>query len=148
MTPTIAALLGAITGGVALAVQASINGHLGRALADPLVASCVSYGVGFAVLVGLSLSRLSAIESSTVAALPWWAWIGGAVGTVYMVAMVMGVPRLGVLTMVTAMVLGQVSASLVLDAVGAFGGAVIGVSWQRLLAAACLLAGVVLSRYP
>jgi uncharacterized membrane protein YdcZ (DUF606 family) len=65
-----------------------------------------------------------------------------------MISMVVGVPRLGVLTMVTTVVLGQVCASLVLDAVGAFGGAVVGISWQRLLAAACLLAGVVLSRYP
>jgi len=148
MNPTILALLGALAGGVALAVQASINGQLGRGLADAVVASCISFGVGFAVLLLLSLTRLSALEWSAVRALPWWAWTGGAIGTVYMISMVVGVPRLGVLTMVTTVVLGQVCASLVLDAVGAFGGAVVAVSWQRLLAAACLLAGVVLSRYP
>lgn len=148
MNPTILALAGALTGGVALAVQASINGHLGRALADPIVASCISFGVGFAVLLGLSLPRLPALEWSAVGALPWWAWSGGAIGPVYMVGMVVGVPRLGVLTMATTVVLGQVCASLALDAAGAFGGTAIGVSWQRLLAAACLLAGVVLSRYP
>lgn len=148
MTPTILAVVGALAGGLALAVQASINSHLGRALADPVVASCISFGVGFAVLLLLSLSRVSAVEWSAVRFLPWWAWTGGAIGTVYMISMVMGVPRLGVLTMVTVVVLGQVCASLALDAVGAFGGAVVGVSWQRLLAAACLLAGVVLSRYP
>jgi transporter family-2 protein len=148
MNTTILALLGALVAGLALGVQASINAHLGRALADPIVASCISFGVGFAVLLLLSLPRITALEWSAVRDLPWWAWTGGAIGTIYMVSMVVGVPRLGVLTMVTAVVLGQVCASLVLDAVGAFGGAVVGVSWQRLLAAACLLAGVVLSRYP
>jgi transporter family-2 protein len=148
MNTTILALLGALVAGLALGVQASINAHLGRALADPIVASCISFGVGFAVLLLLSLPRIAALEWSAVRDLPWWAWTGGAIGTIYMVSMVVGVPRLGVLTMVTAVVLGQVCASLVLDAVGAFGGAVVGVSWQRLLAAACLLAGVVLSRYP
>jgi transporter family-2 protein len=147
MNPAVVALLGALAGGVALAVQASINGHLGRALADPIVASGISFGTGFAVLLLVSLTRLSALEWSAVAALPWWAWTGGAFGAFYMVCMVVGVSRLGILTMVTSIVLGQVCASLVLDAVGAFGGPVIGVSWQRLLAAACLLAGVVLSRY-
>jgi bacterial/archaeal transporter family-2 protein len=148
MNTTILALLGALAAGLALGVQASINAHLGRALADPIVASCISFGVGFAVLLLLSLPRIAALEWGAVRGLPWWAWTGGAIGTIYMVSMVVGVPRLGVLTMVTAVVLGQVCASLVLDAVGAFGGTVVGVSWQRLLAAACLLAGVVLSRYP
>lgn len=148
MNVTILALLGALAAGLALAVQASINARLGRALADPIVASCISFGVGFVFLLLLSLPRLSAVEWSAARALPWWAWTGGAIGTLYMVSIVVGVPRLGVLTMVTAVVLGQVCASLALDAIGAFGGAVVGISWQRLLAAACLLAGVVLSRYP
>ena len=43
-------------GGAAVAVQAPINGALGRSLASPLAAATVSFGVGFLALLALSVA--------------------------------------------------------------------------------------------
>jgi transporter family-2 protein len=47
---------------------------------------------------------------------------------------------------VAALIFGQVTAALVLDAVGAFGLPVVAITWQRLVAAAMILGGLILSR--
>jgi transporter family-2 protein len=143
---TILALFGALAGGVALAVQAAINGHLGRALSDPVVAACISFGAGFLVLLAASLFRIDAVDRAALAGLPWWAWTGGALGAFYVLCTITAVSRLGVLSLVAALVLGQMGAALILDATGAFGGSVLAISWQRALAVLLVLSGLVLSR--
>ena len=53
---------------------------------------------------------------------------------------------LGVVTLIAAMIAGQMTAALVIDATGAFGGQVHPIDARRLLAAALVAGGVVLSR--
>ena len=143
---TLAAALAVVAGGAFLAVQAPLNAALARTLGDPLLAACASFGVGFAVLLVLCLLRGGWPPLGAAAAAPWWAWAGGALGAAYVTFAIWSVPRLGVTTMVAAMVLGQVAAALVLDGIGAFGLPVHPVTWQRIAAAGLVLAGLVLSR--
>jgi transporter family-2 protein len=77
---------------------------------------------------------------------PWWSWLGGFLGAFYVAIVIWGVPQLGVVSTVAALVFGQVAAALILDAVGAFGLPVQAITWQRLLAAGLILSGLVLSR--
>ncbi len=81
-----------------------------------------------------------------MAATPWWSWLGGLLGAFYVAIVIWGVPQLGVVSTVAALVFGQVAAALILDAVGAFGLPVQAITWQRLLAAGMILGGLVLSR--
>jgi transporter family-2 protein len=59
---------------------------------------------------------------------------GCALGAVYVWAAASSVGTLGVVTLVAALVFGQLAAALVLDATGAFGMAVREVSWTRIAA--------------
>lgn len=43
-------LFGILVGGVFLASQAPINAALARSLSDPILAACISFGIGFVVL--------------------------------------------------------------------------------------------------
>ena len=43
-------ILGILLGGVFLSAQAPINAALARALGDPVLAACISFGIGFVVL--------------------------------------------------------------------------------------------------
>ncbi|MCB2152712.1 MAG: DMT family transporter, partial [Rhodobacteraceae bacterium] len=52
---TLVAVLLIVLGGAAVAVQAPVNGALGRSLQSPLAAAAVSFGVGFACLMALTL---------------------------------------------------------------------------------------------
>ena len=139
-------LFGILLGGVFLASQAPINAALARSLGDPVLAACISFGIGFVVLAALSALRGAWPSGSAMAAAPWWSWLGGLLGAFYVAVVIWGVPQLGVVSTVAALVFGQVAAALILDAVGAFGLPVQAITWQRLLAAGLILSGLVLSR--
>ena len=139
-------LLGIFLGGVFLASQAPINAALARSLGDPVLAACISFGIGFVILAVLSAVRGAWPSGSAMAAAPWWSWLGGLLGAFYVAVVIWGVPQLGVVSTVAALIFGQVAAALILDAVGAFGLPVHAITWQRLLAAGMILGGLVLSR--
>lgn len=139
-------LLGILVGGAFLAAQAPINAALAKSIGDPVMAACISFGIGFVVLAAISVFRGSWPSGSAVAAAPWWSWLGGFLGAFYVAVVIWGVPQLGVVSTVAALIFGQVAAALVLDAVGAFGLPVQAITWQRLVAAAMILGGLVLSR--
>ncbi|MBB3018503.1 transporter family-2 protein [Microvirga lupini] len=139
-------LLGILLGGMFLAAQAPINAALARSLGDPILAACISFGVGFVILAVLSAVRGAWPSGGGIAAAPWWSWLGGFLGAFYVAIVIWGVPQLGVVSTVAALIFGQVAAALILDAVGAFGLPVQAITWQRLLAAGMILGGLVLSR--
>jgi hypothetical protein len=67
-------------------------------------------------------------------------------GAWYVVAAVWGVASLGVVTLVAAMVFGQMAAALVIDATGILGMTVREITPTRIAAAGMVLGGLVLSR--
>ena len=147
MTPPVfLAFLGIVLGGVALAVQAPLNAVLARAFENPLLAAAVSFGVGFGVLAILCAVRAPWPAPMALPAVPWWAWTGGLLGAFYVTAAIWSVPVLGVVTTVAALVLGQMAGALALDAIGAFGLPVHAVTWQRLVAVALVVGGLILSQ--
>ena len=139
-------LLGILLGGVFLSTQAPINAALARSLGDPVLAACISFGICFIVLAAISIVRGAWPPGGAIAAAPWWSWFGGFLGAFYVAIVIWGVPQLGVVSTVAALVFGQVAAALILDAIGAFGLPVQAITWQRLLAAGMILGGLVLSR--
>lgn len=138
-------LLAVVLGGVAVAVQAPLNAALSRSLGAPLPAAAVSFGVGFVLLLGLSLAT-SPAGFARLASVPLWQLAGGILGAWYVWAVIWGLPALGAVSAIAALILGQMAAALVLDAIGAFGMTVQAITPQRLLAAGLVAAGLVLSR--
>ncbi|WP_135447647.1 MULTISPECIES: DMT family transporter [Tabrizicola] len=133
-------------GGVAIAVQAPINAALGRGLGGAVPAAAVSFGVGFLVLLVASLVQGQGGAYARLTAVPVWTLAGGVLGAWYVFAAVWGVASLGVVTLVAALVFGQMAAALVIDATGALGMAVREITPTRIAAAAMVLGGLVLSR--
>ncbi len=135
-----------LVGGAAFATQAPINAALARTLGNGLVAATVSFGVGFASLLALSLLLgAGGAFAGLSRALPWML-VGGTLGAFTVFATLTGVPALGVVTTVAALVLGQLLAATVLDLTGAFGLPVHLLTPQRVLAVLLVAAGLVLSR--
>ena len=77
----------------------------------------------------------------------WWQVTGGFLGAFYVWAVIWGVPSLGVVTTVAALIFGQMMAALVLDATGLFGLPFHTISPARMAAAGLVAAGLVLSRW-
>lgn len=132
--------------GVAIAVQAPINGALARGIGGAVPAAAVSFAVGFVALVLVSLALGQGSSYLRLGQVPLWMLTGGLLGAYYVGAVVWGVQGLGVVTLVAALVFGQMAAALVIDATGALGMAVRAISPTRIAAAGLVLAGLVMSR--
>lgn len=144
------AFVAVIIGGMGTATQAPVNAVLNRAFDDPLLVACVSFFVGFVVLLLVWLASLAVRPTGfslpEFSSVPWWAWIGGSMGGLYVIATLWAVPKLGMLTIVAALVLGQMLAALIIDTTGAFGLIAREISPTRILAVVLVLGGLFLSR--
>ena len=145
-TAIIWAILVVVFGGMLLSTQGPINATLGRLINDPITAATISFGVGFIVLLTITLVRGAIPTGEAAASVPWWGWVGGLIGAYYVFVILWAVPKLGVLTVAAATVLGQLTAALVLDAIGAFGVPVQPISLARVAGVAMVLGGLLLSR--
>lgn len=141
------AIILVIAVGAALAMQAPINAALAREVGDPTAAAAISFAIGFVVLAAITWYRGASISALTsLGGVPWWALMGGVLGAIWVWAAIWSVPRLGVVTMFGAMILGQLLAAIVLDARGAFGMEARPIDLTRIMAIAMVAGGVVLSK--
>jgi transporter family-2 protein len=138
-------LLLALAAGVLLPVQAGVNAQLRSVVGSPLTAALVSFLVGTAGLgTAAVILRAPTALRAAWAVSPWWLWIGGLIGALYVVATIVLAPRLGAATLVAAVVAGQMIASLLLDQYGLLGFPTHPMNLLRVLGAALVIVGVIL----
>jgi transporter family-2 protein len=142
------ALCACVVGGMFTALQAPTNAMLARPFNSPVNAAFVSFAVGTLVLLVAVLALRVRPDWGGVQALPWYAWLGGAYGAVFVVAAAFAAPRLGVASTITLMIAGQLALSLVLDHFGWLGVPRQPLSLTRIAGVALVLAGVLLVRRP
>ena len=140
------ALVAIIAGGAAIAVQAPVNARLASHVGDSVATAAISFGVGFVILATIAVLRGAVPAPAALGDVPWWAGAGGALGTIYVASALWAVHVLGAVTMVAALILGQLLAALALDATGALGLAVREITPTRIAAVVLVAAGLVLSR--
>lgn len=140
-------LIIALVGGLALTFQAGVNAQLGVRVGNPVRAAFISFAVGTVALLIFSLAQRSPWpQVQPLAAAPWWVWIGGLLGAVYVILTVTVAPQLGAAVFFALVVGGQMLASLVADHFGWVGFPLHPISLGRVAGAALILAGVVLVR--
>ena len=133
-----------VAAGAAVGAQAPVNATLGRSVGT-VQAAMLSFAVGLAVLcvvVAFSAAGFSGLRH--VGDVPWWCLLGGAAGAAIVSASIIGVRSLGASGVTAAVVTGQLSASVLIDALGLFGVERQPVSLQRLAGVALLALGVLL----
>jgi transporter family-2 protein len=133
--------------GALIATQAGINSQLARVVGHPVLASAISFLVGSAALVVVSIGvRGSWAGLAHAAQAPWWMWTGGLLGAVFVVTMAWLAPVLGAATLLSVAIAGQMIFALVLDHFGLVGFPERVMSPGRALGALLLVAGVVMIR--
>ena len=141
-------LVVALGTGAAIAVQALANSRLRLALGTPVWAAIAQFIVGLAALVAIAaLTRQPAPVMGGLSRMPWWGWVGGAVGALFIVVSIVLTPRLGTALTLATITVGQLVAALVLDHYGLLGAPVVRLSVTRVLGAGFLLAGIALMRW-
>jgi transporter family-2 protein len=132
----------AALGGMLLPIQFLINARLSQGFQSPLWATTISFVVGTLGLLAWMAARgqLGAANWPGALALPWWAWVGGLMGAVYVSLTIITVPVVGPTALVVLLILGQMVAGTALDHFGILT-QVEPISLQKLLGLALLFAG-------
>ncbi len=137
----------AIVAGVMLPVQAGLNTELGRVVKSPIYASLLSFLVGtLGLLLYLIVTRADWSTVKATGSMPWYYWTGGLMGAVYVAAIIVLTPRLGVALTFGLTVAAQMVFGVVMDHYGWLGVPEYPINWSRVIGVALVIAGVVLVR--
>jgi transporter family-2 protein len=139
----VAVLVVAIAGCL-VGMQPPVNARLGRAVGS-LQAAAVSFLVGtIALLLIASLAKGGWGALGNAGKVPWWGFVGGLLGAVYVTVALITVKTLGVSGLTATVISGQLAAAVVIDRFGLLGVAKQPIGWTRIAGLALLVAGVFL----
>ena len=133
-------------GGAMIALQAPTNAMLAKAGGSPVLAALISFGVGTVALLATWLASGNRPGTSAFASLPWCAWVGGLYGAFFVAIAAYAAPRIGLASLITIGVAGQIAAALWLDHIGALGLPREPINLGRVIGALLVVAGVVMVR--
>lgn len=129
--------------GLLNAVHSGTNAQLTHTWARPWWAGVVVCVIsGLVLLVGVGVTRESFPTTASLAATPWWAWLGTAIAAVPIISTLLFAGRLGGGAFNGLVVTGTLVFSILLDHFGLLGFSVHPVNAFRLVGAVLMLAGV------
>ena len=138
----LAYLLG-IVAGFGITFQVGMNSRLRTLLQSANTAALVSFLVGTCALTVLFVvTRAPVPDRTTLASVPWWAWMGGLMGAFYVAISTVVASQLGTASLLGLALLGQLAMSLTADHFGWMGLPVHPITLTRLAGVALLGAGV------
>ncbi|WP_284522768.1 DMT family transporter [Corynebacterium aquatimens] len=138
-------LLVALMIGAIIPIQTAANSRLRLSVGNrPIVSALISFSVALAVAVVLaSLARGNPLPSfDSQVGNPWWIWLGGCFGVLFVIGNILLFPKLGAVQTVVLPILGQVTMGLAIDQFGLFGAKQVDVGVLRLLGAGVVLVGI------
>src|SRR3954465_15854121 len=141
MTKGIALLLSALAG-MGVARRPPINSKLGHA-AGTFAAATISFLVGTVVLFVVALASGGTPLGGRRGG-PWWYFVGGLIGAVFVASSLVTVRTLGAAGVVAATIAGQLTGSVVIDHFGLLGLSKQPLTFARVIGIALLAVGVFL----
>ncbi|MBD2341146.1 DMT family transporter [Calothrix sp. FACHB-156] len=113
------ALLGAGSGGVLIAIGAAANARLRQTLQSSIAAAAINFMIGFTTLALLMILQVLPIPPlEHLLKVPWWAFLGGILGSAFVTLSTLVVPKLGLTTTTLAVVCTQMIVSVIIDQLG------------------------------
>jgi transporter family-2 protein len=133
--------------GVSVSLQPLMNAVLARAIGSPFGAAAISItvaAVGAAAMV--AVTGRGDMSRATLASVPWWIYLAGFVGTLFVVGGVVIAPLTGGQLFLLRVIAGQLIGAALADHFGLFGVTVRPLSLERALGLALVLGGALLVR--
>jgi bacterial/archaeal transporter family-2 protein len=137
----------AVVAGVLLPLQVGMNAALAEWVGGPVRAAVVSFVVGGAALIVLTLLFFRDRDLDDVGRAPWWVWVGGFLGAFYVASTAYAAPALGAALLFVILVAAQAGAALVVDHFGWVGFTQQAVTPGRVAGVVLVAAGVALVRF-
>ena len=130
--------------GMGLSFQTSINGRLRKSVKSPFLTSLISFAVStvFITVMAWIMTDSLWIPPSFFESHPWWIWLGGVLGLIFLTGNILLVPKLGAVQTVIFPVLGQILAGVLVDEFGLFGAPLVPMNAVKLGGTLLVIAGV------
>ena len=136
----------ALTGGIFLAMQGGLNAQLGVLLRSPLLASLVAYFFSASialVAVALSIKRIPTVQQ--LKEVPYHLWFSGAVFSVIGISLYYyTIPKLGISTMISLGLFGQLIFSVIAGHFGWFGLLTEPIEYKKIMGVSAMIIGILL----
>lgn len=135
----------ALLAGAVLPFQAAGNAAVGRALGHWLWGAFTSLTVSTVVVIAaLLILRVPTPDLGKALQGPWWLWIGGVLGALYVAGAAALTPKLGAAGFLVLVVAGQILTAVIADHFGVMGLGGKPVSLARVAGVVLILCGVFL----
>jgi transporter family-2 protein len=137
----------ALIGGAVLPIQGAVNALLRGDLRSPVAAGLISFAVA-TVAMALLLVPVVRLQNGAkpdlgaLSKVPWWGWLGGLCGAIYVTTVFTAIPLIGAAVVVGVTVAGQQVVSVLFDRYGLMRLPRRPVTATRLAGVTLLLAGV------
>lgn len=142
---TLPYMFAALAVGAMISAQPFMNAMLARAIGNPFGAATISIAVALLACIALFLfTGYGNITADGLITLPWWVYLAGLAGTVFVAGGVLITPVTGALIFFYCVIAGQLISSTAADHFGAFRLEVRKVSLARLAGVFLVLGGSVL----
>lgn len=140
-------LMIALLAGALLPIQAALNAKMGKAINSPIAAAFISFAVGtIALSLYLLFTRQHFLFLNGYKQAPWYAWLAGLLGVLYVTSSIIALPRLGVALTFSLIIVGQLLIAIIIDHFGLLGVAVKSINLYRIIGVLFLILGVILIR--
>ncbi len=136
----------AIAGGMCLALQSTVNARMRDVLrGSPWGAAMVSVVVSAIILAVLAIAAGQGGQvARSLGDGPWWAYLGGALGVVFLVTSLVAVVHMGATVTYIAVTLGGTFSAAIADRYGLLGLQPIELGWQRITAVGLMVVALAL----
>ena len=135
--------------GFLIAIQAGCNATLEKSLQNPVLSAFLSFCAGtfallFALAINAAVTGKAMPRAAQWTAVPWWGWLGGALGAVYILCMVLTAQKVGSGVFIGLTVTATIVASLVMDHYALLGFQRHTAGPGRIIGGALMIAGMLL----
>lgn len=135
-------ILVALLMGLLLTWQSPVNAEAARRFGSPVLAGMLSIGGSLLLLTVFALLTVRTFPTrADIAGMPWWAWIGGITGAVFIIGAIFVVQRTGNFVLVASVIAGQMIGALAADKFGMWGLPQVEINATKLAAVALVLSG-------
>jgi len=131
--------------GMGIPIMAALNGNLGSKLNSPALATTILFMVGGVISLAYLFLSGGIPKSPIKGTIPIASYLGGVFVIFYILSMTWSVPKLGVGSAISMVLLGQVISMTVIDHYGLLGTLKHTISIQRVVGLALMILGVYLT---
>ena len=107
--------------GVLNTIQAGSNTTLGKTTGTPVWSTAIVFAVALCTTIAVGLVSGQRVAPGTLSQLPWWAWIGGCFGALYVLCMMIVANKVGAAVFMALTVTAAIVTSMAMDHFGLMG---------------------------